>query len=59
MGYALVPIIARGLVLGPDQPVILHLHGRSAESLKGVEMELVNKCLPPLLLCSNKIFKSS
>ncbi|KAL9359773.1 hypothetical protein Peur_047896 [Populus x canadensis] len=59
VGYALVPMIARGLTLGPDQPVILHLLGRSAESLKGVEMELINKCVPPLLWCSNQIFKSS
>ncbi|KAL9259500.1 Malate dehydrogenase, cytoplasmic-like protein [Drosera capensis] len=25
IGYALVPMIARGVMLGPDQPVILHL----------------------------------
>ncbi|KAG6784630.1 hypothetical protein POTOM_010328 [Populus tomentosa] len=56
VGYALVPMVARGLTLGPDQPVILHLLGRSAGSLKGVEMELISRCLPPLLLCSNQIF---
>ncbi|KAK2455928.1 malate dehydrogenase, cytoplasmic [Trifolium repens] len=25
IGYALVPMIARGVMLGPDQPVILHM----------------------------------
>lgn len=25
IGYALVPMVARGAMLGPDQPVILHM----------------------------------
>ncbi|KAK9987759.1 hypothetical protein SO802_027998 [Lithocarpus litseifolius] len=25
IGYAIVPMIARGIMLGPNQPVILHL----------------------------------
>lgn len=48
VGYAFVPIIARGIVFGPDQPVILHLLGQSAESLEGVEMELIDATFPLL-----------
>ncbi|XP_077252879.1 malate dehydrogenase 2, cytoplasmic [Tasmannia lanceolata] len=44
IGYALVPMIARGVMLGPDQPVILHMLDIpfAAESLNGVKMELVD-----------------
>ena len=50
IGYALAPMIARGAMLGPDQPVILHLHDIQpvAESLKGVEMELIDSAFPLL-----------
>ena len=56
MGHALVPMVARGPTLGPDQPVILHLLGRFAESLKGVE--IINVChlyYCVLIRFSNKI----
>ena len=48
MGYAIVPMIARGIVLGPDQPVILHLLDieQAAESLHGIRMELTDAALP-------------
>ncbi|MQM13852.1 hypothetical protein Taro_046779 [Colocasia esculenta] len=38
IGYALVPMIARGVMLGPDQPVILHMLDipPAAEALNGV-----------------------
>ncbi|KAJ7559749.1 hypothetical protein O6H91_04G099600 [Diphasiastrum complanatum] len=50
IGYALVPMIARGTILGPDQPVILHLLDipPAAESLNGVKMELVDAAFPLL-----------
>ncbi|KAG0490357.1 hypothetical protein HPP92_007220 [Vanilla planifolia] len=50
IGYALVPLIARGAMLGPDQPVILHLLDipPAAESLNGVKMELVDAAFPLL-----------
>ena len=50
IGYALVPMIARGLMLGPNQPVILHLLDipPAAESLNGVVMELVDAAFPLL-----------
>ncbi|ESW06531.1 hypothetical protein PHAVU_010G055700 [Phaseolus vulgaris] len=50
IGYALVPMIARGAMLGPDQPVILHMLDiePAAESLKGVKMELVDAAFPLL-----------
>ncbi|XP_020524334.1 malate dehydrogenase, cytoplasmic, partial [Amborella trichopoda] len=50
IGYALVPMIARGVMLGPDQPVILHLLDipPAAESLNGVKMELVDAAFPLL-----------
>ncbi|KAK9095466.1 hypothetical protein Scep_026935 [Stephania cephalantha] len=50
VGYALVPMIARGAMLGPDQPVILHLldvEPRS-EALNGVKMELIDAAFPLL-----------
>lgn len=50
IGYALVPMIARGLMLGPDQPVILHMLDipPAAEALNGVKMELIDAALPLL-----------
>ncbi|GLT60226.1 hypothetical protein SLA2020_330010 [Shorea laevis] len=50
IGYALVPMIARGVMLGPDQPVILHMLDISllAEALKGLEMELIDAAFPLL-----------
>ncbi|KAK4742424.1 hypothetical protein SAY87_000425 [Trapa incisa] len=44
IGYALVPMIARGLMLGPDQPVILHMLDiePAAEALEAVKMELAD-----------------
>ncbi|KAJ6813999.1 malate dehydrogenase [Iris pallida] len=50
IGYALVPMIARGAMLGPDQPVILHMLDipPAAESLNGVKMELVDAAFPLL-----------
>ena len=42
IGYALAPLIARGLMCGPDQQVILHMHDReeAAQNLAAVQMEL-------------------
>lgn len=50
IGYALVPMIARGVMLGADQPVILHLLDipPAAEALNGVKMELVDAAFPLL-----------
>lgn len=50
IGYALAPLIARGLALGPDQPVILQLLDipPAAESLNGVKMELIDAAYPLL-----------
>ncbi|XP_059651597.1 malate dehydrogenase, cytoplasmic-like isoform X1 [Cornus florida] len=50
IGYALVPMVARGVMLGPDQPVILHMLdiGPAAESLNGVKMELIDAAFPLL-----------
>ncbi|KAA8515896.1 hypothetical protein F0562_019075 [Nyssa sinensis] len=50
IGYALVPMIARGIMLGPDQPVILHMLDidPAAEALKGVKMELTDAAFPLL-----------
>jgi len=43
-------MIARGLMLGPDQPVVLHMLDipRMADALNGVRMELVDAALPLL-----------
>ncbi|KAL4599985.1 hypothetical protein ACB092_11G165800 [Castanea dentata] len=43
-------MIARGIMLGPDQPVILHLLDieQAAESLHGIRMELTDAALPLL-----------
>lgn len=50
IGYALVPMIARGEMLGSDQPVILHMLDiePAAEILKGVKMELMDGAFPLL-----------
>ncbi|GAB2290498.1 hypothetical protein Dimus_024775, partial [Dionaea muscipula] len=50
IGYALVPMIARGTMLGPDQPVILHLFDiePTAEALNVVKMELIDSAFPLL-----------
>ncbi|KAL3828251.1 hypothetical protein ACJIZ3_017053 [Penstemon smallii] len=50
IGYALVPMVARGIMLGPDQPVILHMLDipPAAEALNGVKMELVDAAFPIL-----------
>lgn len=43
-------MIARGVMLGPDQPVILHMLdiAPAAEALNGVRMELVDAAFPLL-----------
>ncbi|KAI8545426.1 hypothetical protein RHMOL_Rhmol07G0038500 [Rhododendron molle] len=50
IGYALVPMIARGIMLGPDQPIVLHMLDiePAAEALKGVKMELIDAAFPLL-----------
>ncbi|KAK7820882.1 malate dehydrogenase [Quercus suber] len=50
IGYAIAPMIARGIMLGPDQPVILHLLdiALAAEALNGVKMELLDAAFPLL-----------
>ncbi|KAL2650932.1 hypothetical protein R1flu_019060 [Riccia fluitans] len=50
IGYALVPMIARGVMLGADQPVILHMLDipPAAEALNGVKMELIDAAFPLL-----------
>jgi malate dehydrogenase len=50
IGYAIVAMIARGLMLGPDQPVVLHLLDIpwAADALNGVRMELIDAALPLL-----------
>jgi len=50
IGYAIVPMIARGVMLGPDQPVILHMLDiePAAEALNGVRMELIDAAFPLL-----------
>ncbi|GMY23277.1 Malate dehydrogenase, NAD-dependent, cytosolic [Fagus crenata] len=50
IGYAIVPMIARGLMLGPDQPMILHLLDieQAGEALNGVSMELIDSAFPLL-----------
>lgn len=43
-------MIARGMMLGPNQPVILHMLDiePAAEALKGVKMELTDAAFPLL-----------
>lgn len=50
IGYALVPMIARGAMLGLDQPIILHMLDipPAAEALNGVKMELIDAAFPLL-----------
>ncbi|KAL3615547.1 hypothetical protein CASFOL_041208 [Castilleja foliolosa] len=50
IGYALVPMIARGAMLGPDQPVIVHLLDiePAAEALNALKMELIDAAFPLL-----------
>ncbi|XP_039141434.1 malate dehydrogenase-like isoform X2 [Dioscorea cayenensis subsp. rotundata] len=50
IGYALVPMIARGAMLGPNQPVILHMLDipPAAGALNGVKMELIDAAFPLL-----------
>ncbi|OAY49372.1 malate dehydrogenase isoform X2 [Manihot esculenta] len=50
IGYALVPMIARGIMLGLDQPVILHMLDvePAAKALEGVKMELIDAAFPLL-----------
>ncbi|KAH1089579.1 hypothetical protein J1N35_016836 [Gossypium stocksii] len=50
IGYALLPMIARGVMLGPDQPVIIHMLDiePAAEALNGVKMELIDAAFPLL-----------
>ncbi|KAL6903812.1 hypothetical protein ACP4OV_004625 [Aristida adscensionis] len=50
IGYAIVAMIARGLMLGPDQPVVLHMLDLPvmADVLNGVRMELIDAALPLL-----------
>jgi len=50
IGYALAPMIARGVMLGPDTPVILHLLEipPAAQALEGVKMELIDAAFPLL-----------
>ena len=56
IAYALVPMIARGEMLGPDQPVILHMLDiePADEILKGVKMELMDGAFPLLKGYSSK-----
>ncbi|GAA0167371.1 dehydrogenase [Lithospermum erythrorhizon] len=48
IGYALLPLIARGAMLDHDQPVIIHLLDveSAAKELEGVKMELVDGAFP-------------
>ena len=50
IGYALLPLVASGKVLGDDQPVVLHLLeiAPAQQALEGVKMEL-DDCAYPLL----------
>lgn len=50
IGYALAPMVARGAMLGSDQPVVLHLLDiePAAQALEGVKMELLDAAFPLL-----------
>lgn len=50
IGYALCPMVAAGRMLGPDQPVVLHLLDipPAAQALEGVKMELLDAAFPLL-----------
>lgn len=45
-----MPMIARGAMLGPDQPVIIHMLDiePAAEALNGIKMELLDAAFPLL-----------
>ena len=47
-------MIARGIMLGPNQPVILHMLdiALAAEALNGVKMELPDAAFPQVCLLS-------
>ena len=51
IGYALSPMIARGAMLGPDQPVILHLLDipPAKNAVEAVKMELIDAAYPLLV----------
>lgn len=48
IGYAICPQIARGGMLGPDQPIILHLLDipPAAQALQGVAAEIIDAAYP-------------
>lgn len=50
IGYALCPQVARGGMLGHNQPIILHLLDipPAQVSLEGVKMELIDAAFPLL-----------
>ncbi|KAG8363414.1 hypothetical protein BUALT_Bualt19G0019900 [Buddleja alternifolia] len=50
IGYALVPMIARGAMFGPEQSVIIHMLDiePAAEALNGVKMEMIDAAFPLL-----------
>ncbi|XP_010443324.1 PREDICTED: malate dehydrogenase, cytoplasmic-like [Camelina sativa] len=50
IGYAIAPMIARGMMLGPDQPMILHLLDiePTSRSLEALKMELQDSAFPLL-----------
>ncbi|KAL4600000.1 hypothetical protein ACB092_11G166000 [Castanea dentata] len=51
MGYAILPMIARGVMLGPDHSVTLHLFDnieQADEALNGIKMELTDAAFPLL-----------
>ena len=50
IGYALCPQVARGGMLGHNQPIILHLLdiAPAQQSLEGVKMELIDAAFPLL-----------
>ncbi|CAN8253028.1 unnamed protein product [Cochlearia groenlandica] len=51
IGYAITPMIARGMMLGPDQPMILHLLDIEPAStlLQALKMELQDSAFPLLV----------
>lgn len=56
IGYAILPMVSAGRMLGLDQPVILHLLDiePAKQALEGVKMELLDAAFPLLVdvLCS-------
>ncbi|KAL5134595.1 Malate dehydrogenase, cytoplasmic [Glycine soja] len=50
LGYALLPMIARGTMLGLNQPMMLHVLDiePTTEALNGVKMELIDASFPLL-----------